>query len=159
MENSTVQSDIAHLPISAQLEGVERLGLEVGIAHDVIAGARIAIVGRNLFERGRLEGVAITTLDYQVVTGFPHQVSARADLAAEDLVMIVACARGESKTMPQADLVLQEQGMMVGLVRPAGQFGVSKLLAAQLAAACKAMAAPGSAGKAVDHLFLHVLGG
>src|SRR5690606_4959580 len=111
----------------------------------------------NLLQSRRLEGVTITALDDQIVVGFPHQVGSGTDFAAKDLMVVVASAGGKCQTMPQIDFILQEQGLVIGFIRTAGQFGVRQGFVPEFRTTRKPMLAQRSAGKTVDYLFLHVL--
>ena len=145
------------LPVGTQLKGVGGFRLDVAVAQEGVRPLGPDVVGRNLLERGRFEGVAITALDDQVRAGLPHQVGTRADFRAKNLVVVATQAQGGHQVLAQGELILHEQGFVRGFVLAVFQPGIDQLFLAPFAAHGDLVAAPARAGVAVHHAVAHVL--
>src|SRR2546427_728444 len=90
--------------IDAQFGGAAGFGFEVGAAHQRQAAllAKAVDTGRQLFHARRLVAVADAALHGPLRRGIPHAVDARAELAAEEAVAVIARAQRELEGVGQA---------------------------------------------------------
>ncbi len=98
------------------------------------------VVGRDLLQGRRAEGLAVAGLEGQLRRGAPDQPGARTGFAAEDLVIVQARAEGQRPVLAQGDFVLDEHRLMHRRIGAADQAGVLQTLVTMLATDRQGMA-------------------
>ncbi|MPM31876.1 hypothetical protein SDC9_78433 [bioreactor metagenome] len=110
------------------------LGLEVGVAdgHGLALAADAADAVHQLVQARSAEATAYAALDGDEIGGRPHQIRARAHMAAEAVMVVVAQAERGGQVLGEAPFVLAEHRPHLLLVHRAPDAGVQHQAVGQL---------------------------